>query len=255
MAYIEKIEMLPIKNGNKDNFLGNKDNFLDGIDVVYWINLERATKRHCNMIEVFKDPVFKNIPNIRIEAFDGNLPSTIFSKIKNYDRTRFTDLEYGCTLSHLECIRQFYYSDYNIALILEDDATLEYKPYWRKSIAQLMNDAPSNWEVIQIASISQPNNLIYTNWHDKISYSTLAYIINKKGAKKIIEPIYNPKKDIFELKSQIHIADTYMYINTNTYTFKYPFFTYPSNNDSTIHSDHLDGHFYTKSLFDSLMMS
>jgi len=32
--------------------------YLDGIDVIYWINLDRATDRKIKMEKLFQDPMF-----------------------------------------------------------------------------------------------------------------------------------------------------------------------------------------------------
>ena len=39
----------------------SNQNYLDGVDIIYWINLERAKDREKHMKKVLDDPVFNNI--------------------------------------------------------------------------------------------------------------------------------------------------------------------------------------------------
>ena len=38
------------------------------------------------------------------------------------------------------------------------------------------------------------------------------------------------------------VSDNYIFSKFNTYVYKYPYFTFPNDNDSTFHSDHLSYH-------------
>ena len=42
----------------------------DGIDIAYWINLDRSNDRRDNMNAIFRDNAFKNIMNERFSAID-----------------------------------------------------------------------------------------------------------------------------------------------------------------------------------------
>jgi len=46
-------------------------NYLDGVDIIYWISLNRAIDRQKNMEKILKDPIFKNIKNVRISGLDA----------------------------------------------------------------------------------------------------------------------------------------------------------------------------------------
>ena len=43
---------------------------LNGIDIVYWINLDRSNDRRYNMTTMFEDDAFKDIKNERFPAID-----------------------------------------------------------------------------------------------------------------------------------------------------------------------------------------
>ena len=161
----------------------NTVNYLDGIDVIYWINLDRSTERRDKMELMLKDEVFNGIPTERISAYDGiHNEKGVFDKFI-LKKKKMKDTEYGCLLSHLETIRKFDESDYNIALILEDDTTLEFKQYWNKSVVSIMKDAPPDWDIILLCYITmEPINLNETTNYEIAYhkyYSTMSYLINK----------------------------------------------------------------------------
>ena len=233
-------------------YISFKSGYLDGIDTIYWINLKKSVDRRKAMIEMFDDNVFNGIHIERINAFDGRYED-IISHFK-FTKTPNTILEYACLLSHLEAIKTFSVSNYNIALILEDDATLEFKPYWKKTIKTIMNQAPSDWEIIQLCYII--NEKLPTHTFTKINnnslysakyFSACAYIIKKDAAKKLIQQLYIHNIDKYMLYDNIkHEADIYIYSLLTSYTYKYPYFIYKTNNDSNIHNEHIEQHNYSK---------
>ena len=63
------------------NLLSSID-FLDGIDVVYYINLDRSKERMETMEKMFQDSVFLGKPIQRIPAIDGKDPDElVFDKL------------------------------------------------------------------------------------------------------------------------------------------------------------------------------
>lgn len=234
---------------NKTKTKKPKD-YLGGIDVIYWINLDRSVDRRQRMETMFKDPVFAGKKIIRIQAVDGkasNIDDILNANFEGMQPERFTKVEYACTLSHLNAIRQFSQSDDKVALIMEDDMTLEYKPYWKRSVKQIMDNAPSDWEIIQLCiNVNKPLKKIYTH-NDGNIYSTGAYIINKNGS-------YHFKYIKEILKNISHSADYYLYNSAVTYAYKYPLFTYNYNEISTIHQDHVEkSHNHNKKIIDNFM--
>jgi GR25 family glycosyltransferase involved in LPS biosynthesis len=212
-----------------------KKRYLDGVDVIYWINLDRSTDRRQRMEQMFQDPVFKGKKIVRVSAVDGkaqNIDQVLNANFEGMQPDKFTKVEYACTLSHLNAIKQFSESNDEVALIMEDDMTLEFKPYWKKSVKQIIDSAPYDWDIVQLCYIT--SNTIPSKFYTKNPgniYSTGAYIINKK---------YTPTKI---LKQNInHSADHYLFTLSNTYVYKYPMFIYADNETSTIHPDHIEIH-------------
>jgi len=166
--------------------------------------------------------------------------------------------EYACTLSHLETIRKFSNSPHNIALIFEDDVTLDYQKDWRTSIETIIDQAPEDWEIIQLCyisnnhvfneiySINRNNKQFYDNLGDKEdAYSCAAYLINKKAANKICSAIFENGKYQID-HTYHHVADFLLYDLFKTYIYKFPYFIYRTNNNSFLHPDHLSGHLCSK---------
>jgi len=228
---------------NKEGF---ENNYLSGIDIVYWINLDRSKDRYDSMKQMFKDDTFSNIPNQRITAADGKLnPEQMYAKLVIKEKLVAKDTIYGCLLSHLEAIKTFNDSKYDVALIMEDDANLEFKKYWTKSVKEIINNAPSDWEIIMLSYTLGGDHVFYDwdsvgDYTDHLTSSTLSYIINKKGSSKIINTTYKNNKYELDPKIRSHDADGYIYLIAKTYAYKYPMFTYKSDNDSTISEDHVD---------------
>jgi GR25 family glycosyltransferase involved in LPS biosynthesis len=221
--------------------------YLDKIDIIYWINLDRSEKRKNNMENLLKTI---NIKNQRISAIDGKFDSdeAIYGRYISKDGFNRSRIEYACLLSHLLTIKTFSESLYEYALILEDDLSLEYTKYWDKKISEIMNEAPKDWDIIMLNYVSKQKlyNNYTLNLNGKLS-CCVSYLINKQGAKKLMDKIYKNNKFIL-FPNSIHTADNYIYSQLRTYAYRYPYFTYPTNNDSTIHESHILFHVYTKEI-------
>ena len=229
--------------------------YLDGIDVIYWINLDRAKDRYKHMTELFKDDIFKNKKIIRKKAVDyteKNLATMLNATI-----FRQTEQEYACLLSHLETIRLFSETNYKTALILEDDISLDFKQYWVKTIQEVINGAPKDWDILKLyikpTTIDKYKKL-YTLWDANIrvnyigkkfkntvskkdtlvDFGCSAYMINNKAAKKFIKNIYHNKKYVLADCLKLHVSDYMIYKLLKTYVYKYPYFIFRKKNISYI---------------------
>jgi len=221
-------------NKNKEG-LEEKD-YLEGIYVIYWINLDLSPDRRKRMKKMFKDPIFEGKKIVRITAVDGkaqDIDQVLNANFEGMQPEKYDKTIYACTLSHINAIRNFKKSDNKVALIMEDDSTLEFKKYWKKTTKQIMDEAPSDWDIIQLTYtiIDKIPKKIYTKNNRKY-YGAGAYIINKNNIN-----ISNPIK----LTSD-PAADVYLYNIFNTYTYKYPMFIYKYDTQSTLHQDHITYH-------------
>jgi len=231
---------------------------LNGIDVIYWINLDRSQDRRNSMQEIFNDPAFNGIKNTRFSAIDYKSNDILdYFRIEGNDY-RNNKAEYACFLSHLETIKQFSNSnlpDESVALILEDYITLEYKPYWKKSIKQVIDNAPSDWQIIMLnytflggiefPDLSTFNEYEKRNITDRRLFCAAAYLIKKSSAKQFMNKIYIDGKYELDMTIEMHHADEYLFTALTTYVYKYPYFTYKTD-DSLLHPKDVDNHIKSK---------
>jgi GR25 family glycosyltransferase involved in LPS biosynthesis len=230
---------------------------------VFWLNLDRSPDRRTNMEQMLIDPIFDNMKKTRISAIDGKDPINLGKYMQIHKKT-MTACEYGCTLSHLEAIKQFYYNTINqtdqitnnpCALILEDDVCLDFKPYWKKTLNEIIEEAPQDWEIIQLTYIilGQEPTSMYEKWTtQKNLCSTAAYIINFETASKIINKLYKNGKWVLP-NNQQHQSDILIYSLGKTYTYKDCPFIYRAENDSLIHANHVGFHRVNKEKIENML--
>ena len=88
--------------------------------------------------------------------------------------------------------------------------------------------------------------------YKKQFFSALAYVINKKGAKKLLKKTVKNNKIVLSQKFRRPIADIYLYKTLKTYAYKYPFFV-PSSKDSNIQEKDLIDHKTSKRMMIQLL--
>ena len=114
----------------------------------YWINVDTQTMRSDNMVKQFNE---RHLENTRINAV----------KPSNENPTK-VDYERCCTLSHLKAIETFLETEEQHCVICEDDLSFEFEEYWDKSLEEIVQKAPNNWGIIQLAYILQNIELYIT---------------------------------------------------------------------------------------------
>jgi len=248
------------KEFEKIEEIDEKYNLINNIDYIFWINLDNSVDRKENMINILQN--FK-IPNIRISAIDGNLISDInktyyYCKDHPNQFPNFSNKEYAVLLSHLNTIEKFAKMDnsqlkYEIALICEDDLSIDFINYWSIDLKTIIENAPLEWDIIMLGyfSLNLDRKGLYNKWSGE--FSAISYLINYNGAKKLCKlKIQNDKnsdenkqndKELWLCnKDDLMVSDSYIFSKLNTYVYKYPLFTFPENIDSTIHQDHVQYH-------------
>jgi glycosyl transferase family 25 len=231
---------------------------------IYYINMDKNPDRNEFMIKQLKKYANKYT---RIRGFNGyaiqnlkgdTVDGVSFVVDNNYEMTKG---EIGCTMSHLMAIKKSYERGDEMSIILEDDAMIHLSQLF--DFNQILKNAPKDWEIIQLFSMNfdkelmskRPNNndnkFDYYNYYKQISpfyfNSTVGYIINRDGMKKILNQSYNdgvfyiiPDRYGFPKRG---VADFYLYDLTTTYLL-HPNAFYANNTEmeSTIHTDHTDSH-------------
>ena len=196
-----------------------------------WINLDNAVTRRNNLLKEFAD---NNITDhYRVNAYHS---------VDDTKRSK----ESACCRSHLQALTHFLLNTNDeYALICEDDLTFELKKYWKEPVEDVVKNAPSDWGIIQLATIIQNietkfgHRDLYFKWGDQKSSSCLAWVIHRKCAVKLLNT-YISSNNIF---ADATAADSWSsgiyqrvdkYTEYTSYTYKYPMFIYPDNNDTQI---------------------
>jgi len=237
---------------------------INNIDHIYWINLDSSIKRKEKMDSILKNI---NVSNTRINAVNGiseelNIKNAYFQKNEDSTYPNNTNIEYAVILSHLKALEEVnknYTSNIeinnipnlpniknnNVSLICEDDLSLEFIPYWTTNLEKIINNAPEDWEIIMLGYFTLNINFEsdYRKWDN--DWSALSYLINHKSLYKLNEIKKDNKYKTF---NDVMAADNYLFRVFNTYVYKYPYFTFPKNNESTIHDDHLLYHSIYKNI-------
>lgn len=163
---------------------------------VYLINLDRSPDRLEKITPLIKQ---LDYPTIRIPAVDARKMSDedirSYLKIEAYKHIPFRAGEIGCYLSHLQTWKEFLASDFEFALILEDDIHFTPKIF-KETITDVLSHK-DKWDVCSF-DMGQLNikrtSLSYVHLNDNRSLVLYlskpicagAYIINKKAAQKYI---------------------------------------------------------------------
>jgi GR25 family glycosyltransferase involved in LPS biosynthesis len=249
----------------------NLGNPISGVDHLYYINMDSSTERKNHIERVLNDSMFGAVPKTRISAVDGRDPNfqvedhfVFYGGAQKHPR--MMNVEYATTLSHIKALRQFVEDvddggdldvEDPVALILEDDTSTEFVPYWKKNMAETVASAPADWEVLQLSyclfdfTPAAP----FESWEmRKNMCGAIAYLIRYSGARRILDYLCqysNPAVVPFQyyIDGQypyFHQADRLIYTFLKTYSVNPPPFTYRDSNDSTIHPDHVDFHAKSK---------
>lgn len=135
--------------------------------------------------------------------------------------------------------------DERMAIIMEDDATVEYIDHWPCSWSEFVQSLPFGWECIQLSPLlpcksslkewrpQYPSQWVVPN---QLGSSTLAYLIRWKGAHRILRWFY------LESNYQVTISDIDIYAvfpKQKIYMSCFPLFIFPDSNSSEIHPKHV----------------
>jgi len=202
------------------------------IDKIYIISLRDAKIRQNFIWNDLLSAGFDSSKIEFIEAVNGNdldieecLREGIISPKYRDPNGVLTKSIYGCALSHQNIYKEFLETpDVETALILEDDANLTHT-----ALRALIKDSPIydyfiedikklDWEVIQLGQVDRFMNQIYDESLDtKLlkkmemptnEWAAHSYIINKKGATKLIE---NNTPIQYAADVNIHVSNSEVY--------------------------------------------
>ena len=229
---------------NTINNFGNKKNLnANNIDFpIFYINLNRSLNRKLYIEESAKK---YNLNIKRIKAVNGKKLNKsngylIFNKQKFFYENTYDNSgsQLGCLFSHLKTLYEFLnFSSNEWCLILEDDASFDLFPYVTKSLNQIVDSAPIDWEYISLFCFDNYDYNIsnFLPWNDKTARfpSCLAYIVNRKGAINILQKIIVNNRIILKKEENKfkHIeADYILHACSKTYLFTEYCYFFPNYN-------------------------
>ena len=163
----------------------------------YIINLDRSKERWA-YVTPYVDKL--GFPVERISAVDGKLLSDDYIN-KNVDQRAYSTFNHmftkgalGCSLSHIKAWKTFLESNFEYALIFEDDVS--FNPIRLRSVVDQLLDIPTYWDItafnmhagenykLTLKHLQDDQNLcIYPTKF----YSSGAYIINRKAARNLLQ--------------------------------------------------------------------
>lgn len=228
-----------------ESFTSLESKKINFISKIVWINLDRSTDRSNYMNKILKDV---NVKNERISGIDGkfNDVESIVNKLNLYKK--LTNSEIACTLSHIKAINSLKneYGDY--FMVCEDDISFSNLVYFNNiDLQKIIKNAP-NFDILLLNKTCRYQDLFedtYTEWRP-IIYSAVCYIISKEGVKKLINAARYISDNKFEFNTNVcdffEVSDYYLYSILNTWVYKYNFISTSDDQESTIHSNHLDFH-------------
>jgi GR25 family glycosyltransferase involved in LPS biosynthesis len=219
-------------------------NKLDGINNVLWINLEKSKYRRELIEKQFES---FNIDNVRIKGFDATNENRKLKLNVTNTNKRYHKGQYGALISHLMAI-EYYLQNYDddYMIIMEDDVSFEFVELWNKSIKQVIEKAPNDWEILQISHLLYKKEFqefvsdvnLYKKWKWGY-YGAAAYIISRDGAKKIIDKFKRGNKYIVDHRCVLRINADYLIFNTvTTYSYHNCLFTYFILPSTIVNHDH-----------------
>lgn len=175
-------------------------NFIPDSVGIFLINLDRAKDR----LEFVKKNIEQlEFPFHRISAIDGNLLSD--SEIEKIaDKNRYKKYfkmfpekgTIGCTLSHEKVYREFLKSNYEFALIFEDDVV--FNPDELKNCVKNAIQKKNLWDILSFEILHDGWPMKIANLYEEKFLSVYlsnvkhsgCYLINRETAKKLIEKIF-----------------------------------------------------------------
>ena len=202
------------------------------------------------MLDLFKSNKIDNFT--RIDAYDGEIINnyTDITVLEDDNVRKISTFHQCCIFSHLKTIKTAYDNNDNMAIIVEDDLSMDYRNKWNhlfdiNNSQNIIKNAPNDWEILKLHCCypkyvnilikrDRKNLCKYQKW-DERSFSALFYIINRKGMKKILDKfLINQKWTIYN--NDQYVADILLFRYLNTYDYTQPLFNVVTNQKSELNT-------------------
>lgn len=147
---------------------------LDGIPKIVYINMDSAIERRKHM-----ESQFANYGITNYKRFSG------LKAIRSKNR-KMKPSEYGCMMSHLRIIEDFYKSGEDQIIIVEDDIDISAIENWDFTWKELMGIIPE-YDILQLVRNRVEEDHARLRVWDCEDKSTGAYLITREYAKKVLD--------------------------------------------------------------------
>lgn len=171
------------------------------IDIIYWINLRKATERK----KIFEKEILPIFENYNIQMFEA---IDMTSERTSGRRTA------GCSLSHLSCWRHAIFNNYKNIMILEDDLKITIE---KKDLFNIIDNLFNYYENFNICNLAynhkgqkSPDKKLMHNFYnyDNIQ-TTSAYIANVNFLKSIYNHMVESTMNLFlNGSTELYAIDT-----------------------------------------------
>lgn len=185
---------------------------------IYIINLDKATERRQSIAKELKKT---DIPFEFISAINKNTINTISHRVSNKYKRELIPAEIACFLSHIKVKERFLKSDYDFAIILEDDVVL--LPDFDVQIKKVINQfsglpVKSQWDVLKLPNQRrkklhkiQSVDDNYSLYGGGVGITTMAAIWTRKGAKSFLEKTKNNYEYIIRMPIDCALQHPWFY--------------------------------------------
>jgi GR25 family glycosyltransferase involved in LPS biosynthesis len=200
---------------------------INGIDKIYYINLDRSEQRNQMITSQLKtiDVSFE-----KISAIDGSDLKKYDIKINSYFR-KLSDKQIACTLSHCKAICKMNDEIGDIFLVIEDDCNLYKSFIFEEDLNKIIKDAPLDFDILMLYKTNIDNAFLnkyeYLHNYNLAPGGAVAYIINRNGINKFIKNNYYENNNIMEkfvINDSIDVSDIYIYKDLKTYFYLFNYF-------------------------------
>lgn len=188
---------------------------------VYFISLDRSSERTREFLarlERFSRSI------VHIQAVNGRNKSQVEASVQQSygelflnvpeERKKARPAVVGCTLSQLKAIRAAYLAGHDLALVMEDDMSLDLAPWWGMSLDDYVQTLPEGWQASQLSWL-HPDKLSVASRdvpHLKTTaWGTGAYVIHRRGMEQVLALYSSRRKndDRFDVSKLLKHCPTF----------------------------------------------
>ena len=191
-----------------DGSVVGSDNFIEKTKVFY-INLDKNVKRNHELIQSYNISDLKVMPLNRFSAILGKtvdlnkwLTPDALMQIERTEQTKRRTHHYelttgavGCFLSHYTLAKQLLADkEAEYYLILEDDIMVNENLL--STIKRYLSMVPADWDILQLSTLRNVKYNVVGEFYEPSGFWGMqSYIINKKGAEKLVKEVNKHKID------------------------------------------------------------